>query len=276
MKGTRSTGSANETQHGSGENRQPWRLSDRSSFIGSSGSGLVQSSVQYPVGNLYNSVVLNCKFVAVDSKGNAVSNIAITWAYQGGIVFKYASKVNQLQNQLPQFKSRASLFPNDIINGNASLMLNNVQLNDQGAYQCTVSTSAGSGDVTVNLRVAAYSAPVFKTSNAMLIATAQTWYPLPTVQWTNFNGTVISTSLNSSANSAGIYKITTVLPSYKQDDNYGLTIQNNLVVSVCTVIVTDSGITANNNYQFNGAILLLPYWSLTCLHFPILLHWILS
>ncbi|MBN3289191.1 TTF2 factor, partial [Polypterus senegalus] len=205
---------------------------------GSSGSGLVQSSAQYPVGNLYNSVVLNCKFVAVDSKGNAVSNIAITWAYQGGIVFKYSSKVNQLQNQLAQFKDRASLFPNDIINGNASLMLNKVQMNDQGAYQCTVSTSAGSGDVTVNLRVAAYSAPVFKTSDAMLIATAQTWYPLPTVQWTNFNGTIISTSLNSSANSAGIYKITTVLPSYKQDDNYGLTIQNNLVISVCTVVVT--------------------------------------
>lgn len=51
------------------------------------------------------------------------------------------------------FKGRTSLFPNELTNGNGSLLLSNVQLSDIGTYKCTITNSQGTGSNTLYLNV---------------------------------------------------------------------------------------------------------------------------
>ncbi|XP_033863997.1 V-set domain-containing T-cell activation inhibitor 1 isoform X1 [Acipenser ruthenus] len=250
--------------------------------LGGNAGSMVESRFKFPVGNLDGDVMLDCKFIAVDSGSKPVTTIMVTWEKEGltGVVHKYASNVNQLQEQNPSYKDRTLMFPDQINNGNASLLLRNVQWDDEGSYTCSVSNSNGQGKVNVNLRVAAYSAPKFTIEAtgqaATLKAVAQRWYPKPTVSWTDFNGANLTGETEFSNNSAGIFKVTSVLKTVKVDDSYDCIIENALVKSVSNALVTDSGVTEKNYFKMNSAALPLPHWLIFSFHFPLWTYWILS
>lgn len=73
---------------------------------------------------------------------------------------------------------------------------------------------------------------------ATLKAVAQRWYPKPTVSWTDFNGANLTGETEFSNNSAGIFKVTSVLKTVKVDDSYDCIIENALVKSVSNALVT--------------------------------------
>ncbi len=117
--------------------------------------GTVESKSPSTVGNLAEDVVLDCRFLS-NSGNEKFSDVSITWLKDSvsGVVYEYKNKAAQLQGQNTQFRNRAQLFSDAISVGNASLLLRNVKLEDEGVYRCSVNAPKVSGTTSVNLRVA--------------------------------------------------------------------------------------------------------------------------
>ncbi|XP_056610043.1 V-set domain-containing T-cell activation inhibitor 1 isoform X2 [Triplophysa dalaica] len=217
--------------------------------------GTVETSTPSTVGNLEQDVVLDCKFLMSGSR--KFDDVSITWLKDGlsGVVYDYKNKAPQLQGQNAQFNNRALLFQNEISTGNASLVLRNVKLGDEGVYRCRVNAAKISGTVSVNLRVAAFSAPTFTIqTNGSLTADAQRWFPLPEVTWSSQSGQLLNSSSRYSNNSVGITRVVSLLKApVKADDTYTCVIQNNVVKAVAEATVTDNKVTGRTYFIFSGA-----------------------
>lgn len=101
-------------------------------------------------GNIGQRSILGCSFepdIQMDS-------IAIQWAKEGvaGLVHKFKGGKDDLQEQDPSFQGRTAVFADQVIGGNASLELRDVQLSDAGTYQCSVTTARGSGAAVLRYR----------------------------------------------------------------------------------------------------------------------------
>lgn len=118
--------------------------------------GTVDSIDKWPIGNLGEDVILSCKFKTSTHSRESTSQVSITWTKEGlsEVVYKYDKGAVQLTKQNPQFKNRTLLFSDAIGGGNASLLLRDVKVGDNGVYYCSVSTPSCSGTASVNLRVA--------------------------------------------------------------------------------------------------------------------------
>ncbi|KTG39302.1 hypothetical protein cypCar_00015144, partial [Cyprinus carpio] len=118
-------------------------------------SGTVESRSPSTVGNLAEDVVLDCRFFSNSGK-EQFSDVSVTWLKDSvsGVVYEYKNKAAQLQGQNARFKNRAQLFSDAMSVGNASLLLRNVKLEDEGVYRCSVNAPKVSGTTSVNLRVA--------------------------------------------------------------------------------------------------------------------------
>ncbi|XP_073702101.1 V-set domain-containing T-cell activation inhibitor 1 [Garra rufa] len=223
--------------------------------------GLVESRSPSTVGNLAEDVVLDCRFLS-NSGNEQFSDVSITWQKDSlsGVVYEYKKKAAQLQSQNPQFKNRAELFSNAISIGNASLLLRNVKLEDEGVYRCTISASKVSGTTSVNLRVVAFSAPTFTLqSNGSLFAQAHKWFPQPEVRWLSQSGQLLNSSTQFTNNTAGIIQVTSVLEDpVKDQDTYTCLIQNSLVKAISEATVTANKVTGRTYFMFSAASTKVP------------------
>lgn len=116
----------------------------------------MDSNNKWPIGNLGEDVILSCKFKTSTNSGELTSQVSITWKKKGlsEVVYSYNKGAVQLTEQNPQFKDRTQLFSDAIGGGNASMLLRNVKMKDEGVYYCSVNAPSGSGTDSVNLRVA--------------------------------------------------------------------------------------------------------------------------
>ncbi|XP_036401459.1 V-set domain-containing T-cell activation inhibitor 1 [Megalops cyprinoides] len=198
-------------------------------------SSFVETHDPFPVGNIGEDIVLDCKFQPSTADVKRLDQVTITWEKDGlsGVVYRYQNRAAQLRDQNPQFRGRTRLFTDSIAAGNASLLLWNVGIRDAGMYRCSVSAPSGRGSISLTLRVAAYSSPSFTRKENLLTAEAQRWYPKPDVTWKDHNGDTLNGSASFFNNSAGILRVVTTLEEpVRVDDTYTCLIQNHLVVSV--------------------------------------------
>uniref|UniRef100_A0A8C1TQ69 V-set domain containing T cell activation inhibitor 1 n=1 Tax=Cyprinus carpio TaxID=7962 RepID=A0A8C1TQ69_CYPCA len=212
--------------------------------------GIVESRSPSTVGNLAEDVVLDCGFLS-NSGNEQFSDVSITWLKDAlsGVVYEYKNKAAQLQGQNTQFQNRAQLFSDAISMGNASLLLRNVKLEDEGVYCCSVNAPKVSGTTSVNLRVAAFSAPTFtQRSDGSLFAQANKWFPQPEVSWLSQSGQLLNSSTQFIKNTAGIMRVASVLEdTVKENDTYTCLIQNSLVKAI-----SEATVSANvTNFQQN-------------------------
>ncbi|KAI2660565.1 V-set domain-containing T-cell activation inhibitor 1 [Labeo rohita] len=218
--------------------------------------GIVVSRSPSTVGNLAEDVVLDCRFLS-NSDNVQFSDVSITWLKDSlsGVVYEYKKKTPQLQSQNTQFKNRAELFSNALSMGNASLLLRNVKLEDEGVYRCSVSAPKVSGTASVNLRVAAFSAPTYTLrSNRSLFAQAHKWFPKPVVRWLSQSGELLKSSTQFTNNSAGIIQVASVLEDgVKDEDTYTCLIQNSLVEAISEATVTANRVTERTYFVFSAA-----------------------
>ncbi|XP_052463116.1 V-set domain-containing T-cell activation inhibitor 1-like [Carassius gibelio] len=222
--------------------------------------GTVESRSPSTVGNLAEDVVLDCRFLS--NSGNAqFSDVSITWLKDSlsGVVYEYKKKAAQLQGQNAQFQNRVQLFSDAISMGNASLMLRNVKLEDEGVYRCSVNAPKVSGTTSVNLRVAAFSAPTFNLqSNGSLSAQANKWFPRPEVSWLSQSGQLLNST--QIINNAGIMnQVFSVLEQpVKEDDTYTFLIQNRLVKAISEATVSANRVTGRTYFIFSSASTKVP------------------
>ncbi|XP_029113693.1 V-set domain-containing T-cell activation inhibitor 1 [Scleropages formosus] len=237
----------------------------------------VQTGEPFPVGNLGNDVLLDCEFDPSPANGKKAADASVTWTKDGlpGVVYLYENRAPQLQDQNPLFKDMAQVFPDAVANGNASLLLRSVITEDAGTYRCSVVAPSSQGTVTVNLRVAAFSAPSFSETNGTLTAVAQKWFPEPNVTWSNRNGSTLNATTSLSNNSMGIFRVVTTLSDPLQLDSiYICTIQNSLVRSVTQATVEGTDIFTNTLFSFSSASsAMIPGQALVLV--PLLLGWLL-
>ncbi|XP_036417281.1 V-set domain-containing T-cell activation inhibitor 1 isoform X2 [Colossoma macropomum] len=172
---------------------EAWLRLDKSSFGASQGT--VETSAPFPVGNLGEDVVLECRFLTKSGTDRS-SDVLITWEKEGltGLVYQYKNNAAQLQDQNAQFKDRAQLFTDAIAGGNASLLLRSVKMTDGGVYYCNVGAPGVWGRVRINLRVSVYSAPTITKSNNSLRAEAPRWTATPSVTWVDQSGKQLNSS----------------------------------------------------------------------------------
>ncbi|OCT92359.1 hypothetical protein XELAEV_18015417mg [Xenopus laevis] len=104
------------------------------------------------LGQLHRDITLPCTFTPGE-------DVVIHWykASNGkNILHSYLNNKDQLEKQDKAYKGRTSLFLSEIKNGNASLLLQNIQEADANQYVCYVGTAADTNEVTVKLNVAAF------------------------------------------------------------------------------------------------------------------------
>lgn len=69
------------------------------------------------------------------------------------IVHSFYDNKDQLLHQDKHFRDRTSLFPDKIPQGNASLKLTGVEVQDEGRYKCYTSVITGNRDTFIDLEV---------------------------------------------------------------------------------------------------------------------------
>ncbi|XP_043105452.1 V-set domain-containing T-cell activation inhibitor 1 [Puntigrus tetrazona] len=216
--------------------------------------GTVESRSPSAVGNLADDVVLDCRFLS-NSGNEQFSDVSITWLKDSvsGVVYEYKNKAAQLQGQNTQFKNRVQLFSDAISMGNASLLLRNVKLEDEGVYRCSVNAPKVSGTTSVNLRVAAFSAPTFTQQNGSLLAQALKWFPQPEVSWLSQTGQLLNSSNQFISSTAGTVQVVSVLEDPVKDETYTCLIQNSLVKAISEATVTANSVTERTYFIFSAA-----------------------
>uniref|UniRef100_A0A3B3DB65 Ig-like domain-containing protein n=1 Tax=Oryzias melastigma TaxID=30732 RepID=A0A3B3DB65_ORYME len=100
-------------------------------------------------------------------------------------VHSFFDDQDQLGQQDQQFKGRTSLFLDQILEGNASLLLTGVKVKDEGRYQCYTSTmeeDATKSYVNVKLTAPLQKINMTQTKN-LIICSSDEIYPKPHLSW---------------------------------------------------------------------------------------------
>ncbi|KAM9114711.1 uncharacterized protein ACDP82_019372 [Pangshura tecta] len=84
--------------------------------------------------------------------------LSITWTKEGAqgqgvLVHRFHLKMNWLEGQEEAYRGRTQLYPQEFPQGNASLRLSGVRLQDEGSYLCNITCELGSWSQKISLIV---------------------------------------------------------------------------------------------------------------------------
>ncbi|NXL58137.1 VTCN1 inhibitor, partial [Chordeiles acutipennis] len=229
-------------------------------------------------GNIGQRGILGCTFEPDIWMGS----IAIRWAKAGvaGLVHEFKGGKDHLQEQDAAFQGRTAVFVDQLMGGNASLELRDVQLSDAGTYQCSVTTARGSGAAVLQYRTGAFSAPQVhvetSSSGDTLHCEAPRWFPRPAVRWTAYSDTgeylphVANTSYELNAENITL-KVVSSLHNITANATYTCVIENNIAKATGNIKVTDFSITRGTNLQLVNLNAESASFSLPACHWMLLL-----
>ncbi|XP_006873381.1 PREDICTED: HERV-H LTR-associating protein 2 [Chrysochloris asiatica] len=147
---------------------------------------------QTVIGKLNEDTVLPCSF----ENG---PDIAIHWKIKDHNVHSFYKDSDQLARQSPIYSSRTSLFHSEIHNGNASLCLRRLSLQDAGIYTCYVGTKLTRTEKKVVLIVGALLMPTMNyemiNSSIFLTCGVSMIYPHSSITWQVGNESVSESSV---------------------------------------------------------------------------------
>uniref|UniRef100_A0A8C9SLS9 Ig-like domain-containing protein n=1 Tax=Scleropages formosus TaxID=113540 RepID=A0A8C9SLS9_SCLFO len=106
------------------------------------------------------------------------------------LVHLYQDHEDRNENQIPSYRGRTSLFPEELRNGNTSLKVKNVRGSDNGQYKCLVQSAEC---YTISIFIAIGTQPVisiegYKKGGISLVCESKGWYPQPQVVWMDSEG----------------------------------------------------------------------------------------
>ncbi|NXT77554.1 VTCN1 inhibitor, partial [Zapornia atra] len=224
--------------------------------FGVSGKRSIRVTALTSPGNIGQRGILGCAF----EPDIRLGSIAIRWAKAGvaGLVHEFKGGKDQLQEQDASFQGRTAVFVDQVIGGNASLELRDVQLSDAGTYQCSVTTARGSGAAVLRYRTGAFSTPKVHVDNSSrgdtLQCEAPRWFPRPAVHWTAYSeaGEYLPHAANTSykLNAENItLRVISFLHNITANATYTCVIENNIAKATGNIKVTDFSITRGTNLQ---------------------------
>ncbi|NWV70165.1 VTCN1 inhibitor, partial [Malurus elegans] len=224
--------------------------------FGVSGKHSISVTALTSLGNIGQRSILGCTFVPDIRMDSTV----IQWAKEGvaGLVHEFRGGKDHLQEQDPSFQGRTAVFAEQVMGGNASLELKDVQLSDAGTYQCSVTTARGSGAAVLQYRTGAFSIPVVQVESSShgdtLQCEAPRWFPRPAVHWTarGDTGDPLPHAANTSyqLNPENItVRVLSFLHNVTANATYTCVIENGIARATGNIRVTDFSITKVTNLQ---------------------------
>ncbi|KAM8876892.1 CD276 antigen [Synchiropus picturatus] len=197
--------------------------------------------------------VLNCSFNHTSPFG--LSDLTVFWQLTDTKrnVYAYREGKDQLEDQAERFANRTSLFPEELVKGNASLLLSKVVVADEGSYMCFVRVQ-DYGSSAFFLQVAApYSKPVIllePESNLRpgdelaLTCHAYGGYPEAAVIWQDGSGRNLTDNITTSfvANEDGLFNMKSRLTVVLEPNcTYSCRLVNPLLADEDFAVVTVTG-----------------------------------
>ncbi|XP_058509228.1 butyrophilin-like protein 2 [Solea solea] len=137
----------------------------------------VMSTNKTPITILGEDQLLSCYMTTP-----SLDQVSVTWVKKGVEFFfyQYSNGAVNISDQSSEFRGRTEVFPDDLIRGNASLLLRGVTRTDAGEYTCTIRSSTGKGKVNIYLRTAVKTCPdgwtTAQSSCYLFSTTYGSWY----------------------------------------------------------------------------------------------------
>ncbi|KAK7821271.1 hypothetical protein U0070_000217, partial [Myodes glareolus] len=180
---------------------------------------------QLILGRYDEDVILPCLFTSG-------SQVVIHWKNQDNYVHSYYSGEDQLENQDFRYANRTSLVPSEISNGNASLTVRRLSLQDEGIYICYVGTTSTRTRNTVVLKVGAFHTPLIRyekrDTESLLVCSIPSVYPYPHITWKMDNKNV-SYNILQETGAPGPFNISSTLNITGSNSSFECTIENSLL-----------------------------------------------
>uniref|UniRef100_A0A8C4T3H1 Ig-like domain-containing protein n=1 Tax=Erpetoichthys calabaricus TaxID=27687 RepID=A0A8C4T3H1_ERPCA len=147
---------------------------------------------------------------------NPGTDVVIHWQIGAKVVHSFYNGNDQLKQQEEQYKYRTSLFKDELQKGNASLLLRNLQIDDEQSYHCYVGTFEGSYDTYIELKVASpvtyVQIETNETENTEEIeCRSSDIYPAPSVTWSYPTNESYKEFTNSSTDVNKLYSVVSKL-----------------------------------------------------------------
>lgn len=197
--------------------------------------------------------ILNCTFSA-ESPYN-LSDVTVFWQLTDTqrSVHSFSNGRDQLEGQELRFANRTQLFPSQLLQRSASLLLRDVVVADEGSYTCFVKVQ-DYGNAALILQVAShYSQPVVTLEpdaiprpgdEVALTCVAYGGYPQARVIWQDAGGHNLTDNVTTShvANEQGLFSLTSVLTVVLEPSStYSCQIINTLLGEEGKAFVSISG-----------------------------------
>ncbi|XP_007542957.1 V-set domain containing T-cell activation inhibitor 1-like [Poecilia formosa] len=127
------------------------------------------------------SCLLPCQF-------QSGSGLVIRWSNPSSagdsVVHSYYDGQDQLGQQNQKFQGRTSLILDQISRGNASLLLKEVKIQDEGRYKCNISSSTGYKESFINLKIDAPVSDIrIHQDGNRITCSSEGIYPQPELTW---------------------------------------------------------------------------------------------
>ncbi|KAL0983774.1 hypothetical protein UPYG_G00132600 [Umbra pygmaea] len=113
-------------------------------------------------------------------------------------VYRYQNKKIILEDQIPSYRGRTSLFKEELRRGNTSLKLTRLQGSDHGLYECLIKSQSWYDDTKMQVFVKAVgSRPVVSVEGHRdggmgLLCESEGWHPEPELVWLDSKGVSLS------------------------------------------------------------------------------------
>ncbi|XP_023181633.1 CD276 antigen-like [Xiphophorus maculatus] len=181
------------------------------------------------------------------------SDLVIHWSNASSagdsVVHSYYDGQDQLGQQNQNFKDRTSLIQDQISRGNASLLLKEVKIQDEGRYKCNTSTSTGHKESFINLKIDAPVSTIrIHQDGNRITCSSEGIYPPPELTWSTEppSNTALPTRTTVHQTEEKLYDISSSLTVPDGSDRiYSCTIRTRRNIRMETLKKKDAEISCN-------------------------------
>ncbi|XP_039620628.1 butyrophilin subfamily 3 member A1-like [Polypterus senegalus] len=130
---------------------------------------------------------------------------------------------NQIETSGPNFAGRTSLNVEQLIHGELSLLIKNVQVMDEGHYSCSASQGASEQSASIEVKISATGTyPLISLDEQgnrviHLTCVSEGWYPPPELFWIDGRGRDLTLSTTKEKSREGLFLVKSTILVSQQD-----------------------------------------------------------